>query len=186
MSIIGVSGPSISVPSVIPSVPTPSVSDVALPKVTVPSVKGSLPTKIDVNTGVGVPGGFSAQNTIEDKSKALNSAYSSQMAQVQAQKASLASKLGDPKYDQEAVKTKLESLNKSEASLSKLQNKASAMKNKGFSTIKGSVPSVSVPKVNVPSLSLPSVDVPVVPTVNVPSVSLPTAPTVPSVNIPSI
>jgi hypothetical protein len=170
-----------------PSIPTPNVSDaVTVPKVATPSVKGAIPTKIDVNTGAGIPGGFSAQNTIEDKSKALNSAYSSQLSQVQAQKAMLASKLGDPKYDQEAIKTKLESLNKTEASVSKLKNKANAMKSKGFSTIKGAVPNVSVPKVNVPSLSLPSVDVPVVPTVNVPSVSLPTVPTVPSVNIPSI
>jgi len=122
--------------------------------------KGAAPTKIDITSGAGVPGGFTAQNTIEQKSDALNSAYSSQLSQVQSQKADLTSKLNDPKYNQEEIKTKLNNLNKTESSISNAQSKASAMKNKGFSTLNSSVPKVSVPKVSVPSVNLPTITTP--------------------------
>jgi hypothetical protein len=151
----------------IPSVTTPTVSTPKVPNVEVN--KGAIPTKIDVKTGSGVPGGFSAQNSIEAKSKELDKAYSSQLSKVQAQKADLLSKMNDPKYDQSVIKSKLASLNKTESSLSSLKSKAGAMANKGFSKVSG-IPKVSVPKVNVPDVNLPSMDIPTVSTPNLPSV----------------
>lgn len=160
------------------TIPSTTIPTVSTPKVpTVQVNKGAIPTKIDVKTGAGVPGGFSAQNTIEGKSKELDKAYSAQLSKVQAQKADLLSKVNDPKYDQSVIKSKLDSLNKTESSLSNLKNKAGAMASKGFSKVSG-VPKVSVPKVSIPEVNLPSTDIPTISTPNLPSS--------PTVKIPSI
>ena len=154
----------------LPSIPlTPTLP--AAPQVKAPRLPVKV-TKINVETGVGAPGGFSgASNKIPSVEAAKYQAAQGKLAAQLAQANSLQGKVTGAQAAQLADAKK------------KLSNAQSAAAKKA-ANIKKSAPDftnpVSVPKIpEKPEIDLPQVDLPQAPNV-------PEAPTIPSVSVPKI
>lgn len=142
----------------------------------VPKLKGSIPTKIDLNTGQGVPGGYSAASIQPPAS--VTKTMNSNLAAIAAKKAELANSTLDPVKKLEATK-KLDDMQK------KAQDKLKDVAKAPDFTKKYKLPAApKMPEVpDFKSMGIP--DLPAAP--KLPSVSLPSVPKIPSVpSIPKI
>jgi hypothetical protein len=131
---------------------------------------GAIPTKVNLNSGAGVPGGYSAASV--QPPAGVTKAMNSNIAAISAKKAELANSTLDPAKKLEATK-KLDAMQK------KAQSKLNAAKTAPDFTKKYKMPSAPT----LPSApDFKNVGIPEVPTVpKIPLVSVPSAPKIPSI-----
>jgi hypothetical protein len=165
--------PNIPSTPTIPSVNTPALPDA--PKIETPKLPVKT-TKIDINTGSGVPGNFSASSLktpaagIASASGALSSISSKAATVIQLRSAPLStsSQLALSKYSKKLDGAKTAATKKM----------AAASKAPDFSSIKTSLPAPP---------AIPSVQVPEIPTLpDVPKVETPSTPNISTPSIPSV